>query len=86
MELFATVGKGFQPLSIVSKSSILDAAAFLGPLLNLIVTRNHQEMIWKVADWIFTLRNISTSGTPFKSILVQCHISIPPENVRKPMV
>ena len=37
MELFVIIVNGFQPLNITTNGSILDVAAVLNPLLNLIV-------------------------------------------------
>ena len=49
MEFFEIIVNGFQPLTIITKCSILDAAAVLDPPL----TRFQKNMNIANAEWIF---------------------------------
>ena len=70
MELFVIIVNGFQPLIIITNSSTLDAAAVLGPSLNIICNLGNPQKLNLQRDLKYTLSPTSSgesSNIAFKS-------------------
>ena len=52
MELFVIIANGFQPLTIITKCSILDVAAVLDPSLVVITTALRRHIISSVKNFV----------------------------------
>ena len=70
VELFVIIVNGFQPLTIISNSSTLDAAAVLDPPLNIICNLGNPRKLNLQRDLKYTLSPTSSgesSNIAFKS-------------------
>ena len=76
MELLVITVNGFQPLTIITKCSILDVAAVLDPPLNYVVTitQKHSEMFLDTQEH---LKNIFSKINKTISLLRKLHHMLP---------
>ena len=63
MEHFVRIVNGWKPLAIITKSSILDVAAVLGPPLKLQDPQCHVEVNGSISD-NFLVQTVLTLGAP----------------------